>query len=604
MSGSVPTEPLASARLSLRGRRRGRLFRVPLLMDSAVLIIGLAIVGLLSDEFTLSLFTGYVALALMAIGLDLIWGYTGILSFGQAGFFGLGAYGLGLTASRWASAGTAVAICLGLVAAVALALLLGWLVFYSRVSTFFIAVITLAVAVVLEQAVDQFSTFTGGLNGINLETAFPWTPLQTYFFVLVVLAVVLGLAIRLVRSDVGQVLLAIRDNEERARFLGFATPWVKTMVFALSAVLCAAGGLLYVLQTGLVSPTLIGFTLSTQVVIWTAIGGRGTLVGPALGTVAINFGQNELSGLFLASWQLALGAVLVVVIVFAPEGFYARFLVLTRRAQPRDTGERRLLVASPHRAVPADGSDGTVLSLRGISRSFGSYRALSNVSFDVRRGELIGLIGPNGAGKSTLVDVVTGRRDPSAGQVLLLGQDTAGRRPELLARSGLARTFQAGTVFDSLTVFDNLFLAGRRGRLRTRDCLRRSRDLSLPAHLLELLADSGLGDRLDDRAGELGHGDRKWLELCMVIAQEPSVVLLDEPTAGLTQPERRQIGATLRAIASKYGLSLLLIEHDLEFVRQISDRIIVLQQGRVALDGPTREVVEDALVREIYLGAT
>jgi branched-chain amino acid transport system permease protein len=604
MSDSGSVDPVVSPEPSVPARRAAGLLRVPLLVDSVALIVGLAVIGLLFDEFTLGLLTAYVALALMAIGMDLIWGYTGILSFGQAGFFGLGAYGVGLTATRWASAGTAVAICLGLVAAVALALLLGWFVFYSRVGVFFIAVITLAVSVVLEQAVNQFSTFTGGLNGINLETAFPWAPRQTYFFVVLALAVVLGLAIRLVRSDFGQVLLAIRDNEERARFLGFATPWVKTMVFALSAVLCAAGGLLYVLQTGLVSPTLIGFTLSTQAVIWTAIGGRGTLVGPALGAIAINYGQHELSGLFLASWQLALGVVLVMVVVFAPDGLYARFVALTRRGQKREDGGRQLVVAARPAAVETGPPNEKVLSLRGLSRSFGSYHALSDVSFDMARGQLIGLIGPNGAGKSTLVDVVTGRREPSAGHVTLLGQNAGGRRPEVLAGSGLARTFQAGMVFDSVTVFDNLFLAARRGRLRGRDCVRRSRSLELPAHLVELLAESGLDHQLDELAGELAHGDRKWLELCMVLAQEPSVVLLDEPTAGLTQAERRRIGDALRATASHHGLSLLLIEHDLEFVRQIADRIIVLEQGRVALDGGTQEVVESPLVREIYLGVT
>lgn len=583
--------------------RPNRLLRVPLLVDSAVLIIGLIVVGFISDEFTLGLLTAYVALALMAIGLDLIWGYAGILSFGQAGFFGLGAYGLGLTATHWASAGTAVGICMGLVAALALALLLGWFVFYSQVGVFFIAVITLAVSVVLEQSVNQFSTFTGGLNGINLDAAFPWTPQTSYFFVVLVLAVVLGLAIRLVRSDVGQLLLAIRDDEERARFLGFATPGVKTLLFAFSGVLCAAGGLLYVLQTGLISPTLIGFTLSTQAVIWTAIGGRGTLVGPALGAIAINYGQEELSGLFLASWQLALGVLLVLVVAFAPEGLYARFVALTRRGQRPEASDRRLELAhQPSRAPGATDSE-PVLSLSGVSRNFGSYAALSEVTFDMAPGELIGLIGPNGAGKSTLVDVVTGRREPSAGRVVFLGKDSGGRPPEVLAAAGLARTFQAGIVFNSVTVFDNLFLAARRGRLHARDCLRRSRAIALPAHLLKLLGDSGLDRRLDELAGELAHGDRKWLELCMVLAQDPSVVLLDEPTAGLTQPERTRIGDALRETATRQGLSLLLIEHDLEFVRQITDRIIVLDQGRLALDGETQDVAESRLLRKIYVGA-
>lgn len=570
-------------------------------IDSVLLVSGLVVVGFTADQFTLSLLTTYVALAFMAVGLDLIWGYTGILSFGQAAFLGLGAYGMALTASEWQSASTPIAVCAGILVAAAVALVLGWFVFYSKVGVFFIAVITLAVGVALEQAVNQFSTFTGGLNGILIEARFPWPQTETYFLVVLLFAVTLGFMIRLVRSDFGQVLVAIRDNEERARFLGYATPWVKTTVFVLAAGLSAVGGVLYVLQSGLVSPTLIGFALSTQVVIWTAIGGRGTLVGPAIGTLAINYGQQELSGLFLASWQLALGAILVLVVAFAPEGLYARFVALTQRGDGDRVRGRRIMPSKGQ--VVHGGSPGAlVLSLHGVSQDFGSFRALTDVSFSMARGELIGLIGPNGAGKSTLVDVVTGRRAPSSGEITLLGDEATGRRPERIARSGLARTFQAGTVFNSVSVFGNLFLASRKGRLHIRDISRRRRALELPTHIVDLLAKSGLDRSLDIKAGELAHGDRKWLEMCMVLTQDPTVVLLDEPTAGLTQPERREIGEALRLLASEHKLSLLVIEHDLEFVRQIADRMIVLDQGSIALDGDTADVIVSPLVREIYLG--
>lgn len=583
----------------------GTLLKTPLIFDSIVLVVGLVIVGFVTDEFTLNLLTAYVALAMMAIGLDLIWGYTGILSFGQAAFFGIGAYGLGLMTTKAHGAGLIAAIVVAIAAAVVLAVALGWFVFYSRVGLFFIAVITLAVSVVLEQSVNQFSTFTGGLNGINLETVFPWAPRDTYLFLVALLALMLALSIRLVRSDYGQVLLAIRDNEERARFLGFATPWIKTLIFTVAAAFTALGGLLYVIQTGLVSPTLIGFTLSTQAVIWTAIGGRGTLVGPALGALAINYGQQELSGLFLASWQLALGLLLVLVVAFAPDGLYARFVALTRRRDSNARRDRRLVaITNPRQPIEDDRAQADVLSLREVSQQFGTFQALADVSFELKRGELVGLIGPNGAGKSTLVDVITARRSPSGGAISLLGRETSGSRPEMLASSGLARTFQAGTVFDSITVFDNLFLAARRGRLRVRDCFRRSRSVALPAYVLDLVSESGLSEKVDDLAGELAHGDRKWLELCMVLAQQPSIVLLDEPTAGLTQTERTNIGAALRSTVLSQRLSVLLIEHDLEFVRQIADRIIVLEQGRVALDGSTDEVAESSLVREIYVGTT
>lgn len=582
-------------------RRAAGILRVPLVLDSAVFMTILVVLGMVMDEFTLSLMTSYVALALMAIGLDLIWGYTGILSFGQAGFFGLGAYGFALCGTHWHSAGFAVTIAIGLIAAVALAAFLGWFVFFSRVGVFFIAVITLAVAVILEQTVNQFSTFTGGLNGINLEVYYPWSQRQTYFFLLLVLGVALGLAIRVVRSDAGQLMLAIRDDEERARFLGFSTPWFKTGVLVLSSLMCAAGGILYVIQTGLVSPTLIGFTLSTQVVIWTAIGGRGTLLGPVIGAIAINYGQQQLSGQFLATWQLALGVILVLVVAYAPEGLYARFVTLTRRGN-NDRHLSRQVIGTARQAGGTTARETAVLTVKGVSQTFGSFRALTEVSFELAPGELVGLIGPNGAGKSTLVDVVTGRRQDHSGQVILRGKDASGWRPELRARSGMARTFQAGTIFDSVTVFDNLSLAARDGRVRLRNCLSRARILDLPDYVVTLLGESGLDQRLADPAGELSHGEKKWLELCMVLAQEPAVILLDEPTAGLTQLERAEIATALREIATRQGVALLLIEHDLEFVRQITDRILVLNQGKVAFDGNTDDAAASSLLRDIYLG--
>lgn len=568
---------------------------------ACVAILGLLMAGSVGDEFSLSLLTAYVALAFMAIGLDLIWGYTGILSFGQAAWFGVAAYGFAIAIEHWNVGGLIPAILIGVSLATALSFLLGWFVFYSKVGVFFIAVITLALGVAFEQAVNQFSAFTGGLNGIILTSAFPWLQRETFFVVLAIFGLFLALTMRLVRSDFGLLLAAIRDDEERTRFLGFATPWVKTLVFGIAGLLSAIGGVLYTLQTGLASPTLVGFALSTQVVVWTAIGGRGTLIGPAVGAIAINYGQQQLSGLFLTTWQLALGAVLVLVVVLAPEGIYPKLVARIGRGNPRARTTSPLIETKLTTPTPTP-LNAVLLSLSGVSQQFGGFQALTNVSLDIRGGELIGLIGPNGAGKSTLVDVVTSRRSPSAGHVALLGERADGHRPETLVRRGLVRTFQAGNVFNSVSVFGNLLLASRKGRLRVRDCLGRSRTLSVPAHVVQLLARSGLSGSLDSPAGLLAHGDRKWLEICMVLAQEPAVVLLDEPTAGLTEPERREIGTVLKDLVKQNKLSLVVIEHDLEFVRAISDRVVVLEQGLIALDGSTNVVANSPLVQSIYLG--
>jgi branched-chain amino acid transport system permease protein len=560
-------------------------------------LLGLAFVF---DDYRLGLVTGYMALALMALSLDLSWGYAGILSFGQAAVFGLGAYGLGLTLEHWAGAGTAVAVVIGLVLGPILAGLLGWFVFYSRVGLFFIAVITLAVSAILEQLVNEFSTFTGGFNGVILSVGFPFGYRDTYLLVLGLFAVVLALLAVLVRSDFGRTLRAIRDNEERARFLGFPTPWLKLVTFCVAGGVAGAGGILYALQTQLVSPSLVGFLLSTQAVIWTAIGGRGTLVGPAIGAIGINLGQQELSGISLDYWQLALGALLVLVVVFAPDGLYA---LLLRGLRPLEPPPRGTLLAGPDRDGGAGATgDGSALATSGLSKRFGSLKALSDIDMEVGTGEVVCLIGPNGAGKSTLVDVITGRTPNSAGRVQTAGHGLDGARPEQIVARGVARTFQAGTVFESLSVFDNLALAARGGRLRVRDAFLRTQRLSLPRHVMELLESSGLAGALTVRAGGLSHGEKKWLELCMVLAQEPRLVLLDEPTAGLVEAERRSIGGVLRGLVERRRVSFVLIEHDLEFVREVADRVLVLDLGRLVAQGGVEEVAGSPVVREIYLG--
>jgi branched-chain amino acid transport system permease protein len=573
----------------------------------------LAALSLLTDDYTVGLLTSYVALAFMATSLDLIWGYTGILSFGQAAFFGLGAYGFALALSKGDFELTSpIPYLLALAAAGVLALALGWFVFYSKADAFFIAVITLGVGVVLEQGVNQFSSFTGGFNGVIVEALPPVGPKAWYLTVVLIFGASLAILVCILRSDVGRVLVAIRDNEERARFLGFSTPAVKTGMFVLTALLCAVGGLLYALQTGLVSPTLLGFALATQVIIWTAIGGRATLVGPALGVLVINYGQQELSGVLLTTWQLALGIVLVAVVVIAPQGLYA---VLTQfRAgsgggqlgfASNSTGEASQANASPPRSRPPDEqpprSEVEALRLTGVTCRFGTFTALEDVDVTVRAGELVGLIGPNGAGKSTLIDVVSGRTR-ATGSVDIYGSTMHTRRPERRTRRGLSRTFQAGTVFDSLNVFENLLLATMGGHLRPVRYIRRSRTLLLSPQLCDLLKLSGLDARLQETAGELSHGDRKWLELCMVLARRPTVMLLDEPTAGLTGPERVKIGDVLRDLAASGELAVVLVEHDLDFIRQVVRRVVVLQQGRLVLDGPTQEVADSPLIREIYVG--
>jgi len=242
------------------------------------------------------------------------------------------------------------------------------------------------------------------------------------------------------------------------------------------------------------------------------------------------------------------------------------------------------------------------LHLEGIAKNFGSLQVLSDVGFDARHGELLSLVGPNGAGKTTLMRCISDGRERSAGVVRINDHSIGTLPPHACVAFGIGRKFQTANVFDTLTVFDALAVA--RMRLGRPGLFNASTTIGLPEPALRIVETTGLDRMLDTECRLLSHGQKQALELAMVLALEPSVVLLDEPTAGLTKPERTQIGETLKMLASENRMCVVLIEHDLDFVCDISSRVIVLHLGRIVLDGSVTEVVESELVREIYSGAS
>jgi branched-chain amino acid transport system permease protein len=479
---------------------------------------------------------------------------------------------------------------------VLIAAALGWFVFNRRVGTFYVAVFTLVLSALAQELVGQFPDVTGGLNGLIISQAiFPADPNADYYLMWLLFVIVLVLLTATSLTDFGRVLRAVRENAERARFLGYDSSRVKVIVFGISAAVAALGGLAYSLYAQLASPDLVGFAFSTEVLIWVAIGGRGSLVGAALGALLVNIGTEELSANLLVYWHLILGLAFIAVVMFFPDGLYS----IPRRLTARFEAKEHYTLSS--RPAPPLSQEGTVLEVRDLAKNFGTFRALDGVTLAVRAGELRCLIGPNGAGKSTLVDVLSSRVDPSGGEATLLGVSILGRSPDRIARAGMCRKFQATNVFDNLPVAENLRLAASAGPIRPALFLRRTNEIELAAPVVELLQDCGLKDRMDDLAGSLSHGEKQWLELCMVLAGRPVLVLLDEPTAGLTVEERRAIGGVLRRLAST-GLSIVLIEHDFDFVREVADMVTVLHQGRVIAEGTVDDVSNAIAVRDVYLG--
>jgi len=307
-----------------------------------------------------------------------------------------------------------------------------------------------------------------------------------------------------------------------------------------------------------------------------------------------------------------IGLAFVVVIVALPRGVTPVIVAGWRRLVPRRAaaGKREqrqsaFLRPAPARAArreaAAGGAPDAAIELHGLIRRYGSLRVLENIDVRANPGELLSLVGPNGAGKTTLIRCISDGNERTAGKVVINGHDIGRLPPQRCVRFGIGRKFQTANVFESLTVSECLRIA--RMRLEPPSLWRCTTALDVPEAAFQVVASTGLGDQLASEVRFLSHGMKQALELAMVLALEPSVLLLDEPTAGLTKPERKLIGDILVELAARHGLCILLIEHDLDFVRDISSRVIVLHQGRIALDGTVREVVESELVRTIYTGA-
>lgn len=534
-------------------------------------------------------------LALLAVALDLSWGYGGILSLGHSAFFGTGAYAMAILLARWHSPlAPAVGLGLAMLLPAVLAVLVGLFIFYGATSTLFVAIVTLSLPLLLSAVDLRIPHWTGGLTGLSGIPLFPWNNTVTYYVILAALLAGVLLVYRLTTSDFGRLLIAVRDNEQRARFLGYNTALVRMLTFALSAALAGFAGALYAPYNGFVSYDLLGFVLSTNAIVWVTVGGRGTLAGALLGALLINVLQPTLNAALPGYWQLILGLIFVLVILLFPSGIYG--LVSPRR--PGGVGRLELGVVGSAAKVRR----GMRIAVEQLQVAFGSLVVLRDVSFDIQAGTLHCLIGPNGAGKSTLINAVTGLVPPTDGKVLVNGADMRLGRPDRIARNGILRTFQASNVFETLSVGDNIILAHRHGAMPS--LVRRTITLLPPAQTHQVLTLSGLADRLSDRGGDLGHGERKWLELAMVLAAEPAIVFLDEPTAGLSSADRIRAGEVLVDLVRQHGLGLLLIEHDLDFVKSIADRITVLSSGGIVADGTVESVANSAVVRDVYLGKT
>jgi len=551
-------------------------------------------------------------------------GYVGLPSLGHAAFFGVGGYTLALLVVRqgvdWGPAALAALVASTLVAAVF------GLIAIRAVDVFFM-MITLALCQILWGLANRWGSFTGGYNGLpGLARPLPVLESTVAFAYVTTLALALVTVLgqRLVRSPFGLSLQGIRDREVRMAVLGYDVWLHKYVAFVLCGLLAGVAGILNAFYNGFVSPMDLSIRMSAEATLMVVLGGTGTLVGPIVGAGLIVAIRNVVSN-YLERWPLVLGAIFMLTVVLAPNGLVGWLLARRRRAAaagpppsgreggPPADGRGRpaaAVVAGPARPgaaaeVPGGGTragaDPPALELRSVSRAFDGLLAVNEVSFALGSGERVAVLGPNGAGKTTLFNLISGTLRVSAGAIRLFGEDVTARPPHRRTARGLARTFQVTTLFPALSVADNVRLAVLGVGPRKFAMLRPVDALDEVTERAEALLDRfDLGGRQAVAVRELSHGEQRMLEILLAVASGPRVLLLDEPTSGVAAGEVEPIVRMVRELDP--GMTVLIIEHDMDVAFRLAERILVLHYGQLLRSGTPEEIRLDPLVAEIYLG--
>ncbi|NWG23598.1 MAG: branched-chain amino acid ABC transporter ATP-binding protein/permease [Pseudorhodoplanes sp.] len=581
------------------------------LIGFALLAVVLAVVPLTAaNEYELRLFMLFLIYAVVALGLNILVGLAGLISLGQAGLFALGAYTAAILSTR-----LGFELVSSSIAAIIVASLFGALLAYPtvRVRGVYLAVITIAFGLIVENAAIEWQGLTGGPMGI---TGIPKPSIlgialtgYAYYAVLAgVLVLVVIVTHNLKRSKYGRAMLAVSQSETAARSLGINATGIRTLAFVISAATAGLAGVLYAFLNSYISPDIFTFSDSIRFLLMVIFGGAGTTTGTLIGAYILTYLPEYLQQ--FQYWQkFAYGLLLAVVMFVLPLGVFGTLSELWRKWRPQP---RRIEAAGlPLEEALAIGKVAdrrpTELKAEGLTVRFGGLTALSDVSLCVRPAEIHALIGPNGAGKSTFVNTISGFYRPDSGRYALNGVDITGQPPHLVARSGLARTFQNTELFGDLTVLDNV-MVGYQNRFSYNfldACIRtprfRREEEQCRAAALGLLKFVDLEGYANERARFLPFGLQRRLEIARALATSARLLLLDEPAAGLTTHEIEELDKMIRRIAA-LGISVLLIEHHVELIMAVADQVTVLDYGVVIASAPPDIVQEDPKVIEAYFG--
>ena len=559
--------------------------------------------------FYLGLLTEVLVFGLFALAYDVLLGHAGVLSLGHSAFLGVAAYVSGILLARY-QLPLELSILAGAAGGLVTSLILGLLVLRKR--GVYLAMLTLALSQVFYYIVLMWTPVTGGTDGLgnlpilHLSEPLGWRlskrPVTRYYVIATAIFLAM-LAIRhLLRSPLGRVMRAVKANETRAAACGFDTRRVRLAAFAISGLFSGLAGALLTVVLEFVPIENIHWQMSGSVLIMTLFGGTGTLLGPFVGAGVFIWMRDFLSK-HLEYWEVFVGGAFVLIVLFLPDGIAGTLVRLIARRRPAPADEAEDRPPEPERLVKAGArvstGDGRLLESRGLCKTFGGLTAVNRIDFQVRAGELRSVIGPNGAGKTTFFNLLTGVLPPSAGRILFKGRDITGLPAHAVSRLGIARSYQVTNIFGDLTVFENVRIAAQSRVTHYRFWGNADSLAAVNARAEEILRHLGLAPKRHARASELSHGEQRYLEIGIALATDPDFLLLDEPTAGMSPDETQRTAAFVRRLAGY--VTIVVVEHDMEVVMGISDRITVLNYGEILAEGSPAEIRENADVRRVYL---
>lgn len=560
---------------------------------------------------TVNTATVIVILSIACMGLNLLVGFTGLHSFGHSIWFGLGAYAAAIAQTQWFPGQIALPIVFALLFVSVLGLVVGFLILRRRGVYF--ALLTLALVALSYSIAFRWTAVTGGEDGlgglvrgslgpINLEDSTAY-----YILVASVGLVVLFLLLRLHRSSFGHVIVAIRENQERAMFQGYPVNHYKLMAFVVSAMITGVAGALSAFEHYIVTAESTSVALSGEMLAMVVIGGMHHVLGPAIGVIFyIVF--RELFSIWTDNWLLWFGLTFVGFVIFSPRGIVSiKDIIMQRLRKPVEESSamsRRKIydgLPLPGFLRPIKVHEST-LSVASIVKTFGGLKAVNQVDLVVGDCPIHALIGPNGAGKTTTFNIVSGQFTPDSGNVELNGVSIQGKPPNVITRMGLARSFQITNLFEGLSIYENLRLSVQARHPSGFNAWRDIDDYpDVHEQTSELIRFLGLEGIENTKGGDLSYGGQRLVDLGIALASRPRVLLLDEPLAGLAAAERERVCSLITRMSE--SIPVLIIEHDLDRVLSFSQQVTVMNEGEVLMSGNADTVRSDAQVQRIYTGS-